>query len=229
VAQGWEATDVIPPLAWIQFSTDTAAGLGSDGYWDSPVFARFSILQFSADGTELLALVNNPDSPDCPGEFWHSLAPGVTGMSNCIPVSTWTALACSADATRLAAVAAGDAIYTSTNSGLTWAPATVPSGNWSSVASSADGTKVVAVVDGGGIYTWQTAPAPALAVSRSGRTLVISWTVPSASFVLQQSQELATSNWTAVPGTPVLDHSTLRNQVAIPAPQGAMFYRLASQ
>jgi photosystem II stability/assembly factor-like uncharacterized protein len=45
------------------------------------------------------------------------------------------------------------AIYTSTNSGLTWRTNNVPTMNWSSAACSADGTKLVAIVgDPGTVY-----------------------------------------------------------------------------
>lgn len=55
----------------------------------------------------------------------------------------WSAVASSADGTKLVATVKGGQIYTSTDSGVTWAPQ--DSGrNWSSVASSVDGTKLVA-------------------------------------------------------------------------------------
>ena len=69
----------------------------------------------------------------------------------------WSAVASSADGTKLVATVKGGQIYTSTDSGVTWAPQ--DSGrNWSSVASSADGTKLVAGVgdnasSAGYIYT----------------------------------------------------------------------------
>ena len=47
---------------------------------------------------------------------------------------------------------AGGTIYTSPNSGGTWAPTSAPSDNWTSVACSSDGTKLVAVVGAGLIY-----------------------------------------------------------------------------
>jgi hypothetical protein len=57
----------------------------------------------------------------------------------------WSAVASSADGTKLVATVKGGQIYTSTDSGVTWAPQD-SSRNWSSVASSADGTKLVAGV-----------------------------------------------------------------------------------
>jgi len=57
----------------------------------------------------------------------------------------WTAVASSADGTKLAATVKGGNIYVSANSGATW----VSRGsalNWSSIAASADGGKMVATV-----------------------------------------------------------------------------------
>ena len=69
------------------------------------------------------------------------------------PITNWTAIASSADGVKLVAVASGGAIYTSTNSGASWAPATnAPDQAWRAVASSANGNKLIAAVRGGGIY-----------------------------------------------------------------------------
>ena len=57
----------------------------------------------------------------------------------------WSAVASSADGTKLVATVNGGQIYTSANSGVTWT-AQASSTNWSSVASSADGTSLVAGV-----------------------------------------------------------------------------------
>jgi hypothetical protein len=141
----------------------------------------------------------------------------------------WASVCCSADGTRLAAAAAGGLVYTSTNSGATWVPANAPSTNWSSIATSADGCKLVAVVNGGGIYTWQTTPAPVLNITPSAGNLVLSWTVPSMSFVLQQTPNLTGTNWTDLASAPALNYPTLQNQVTIPASAGTMFYRLVSR
>jgi hypothetical protein len=85
------------------------------------------------------------------------------------------------------------------------------------------------VVNGGGIYTWQTTPALALNITSLAANLVLSWTVPSMNFVLQQSPDLAVTHWTDVANAPALNYSTLQNQVAIPAASGTMFYRLVSR
>jgi hypothetical protein len=111
------------------------------------------------------------------------------------------------------------------------------SSDWSGVAISADGCKLIAAAsDGagrppprqGGVFTLQSTPAPALAIPHSGGNLVPPWVVRSIDFVPQQIRDPGTTNRTDVPGTPVPDHSTLRNRVTIPAPSGPVFYRLAS-
>ena len=150
-------------------------------------------------------------------------------VTNCTSVSNWTSVATSADGLRLVAVASGGAIYTSTDAGVTWGPASVTNASWVSVASSADGAKLVAAANGGGIYTWRTVPAPVLKVTPSTNgLLVISWTVPSMTFALQETSDLATSHWTPVGVPPTLNYATLQYQVTLPKPQGAVFYRLAS-
>ena len=55
----------------------------------------------------------------------------------------------------LVALVTSGAIYTSTDSGLTWTQTSAPSLYWFSIASSSDGTKLAAAVggNGGGIYT----------------------------------------------------------------------------
>lgn len=68
------------------------------------------------------------------------------------PNDAWVSVASSADGSKLVAAATiGNGfgtgrIYTSTNSGMTWAvQSNAPATNWTCVASSADGTKLVAV------------------------------------------------------------------------------------
>lgn len=110
------------------------------------------------------------------------------------PDLEWWSVASSADGTRLAAVAYGAGIYTSTNAGLTWISNSAPKEDWYCVASSADGTKLAAGIDlalstGGGIFTnagvtWMATSAPnryepwnALAASTNGNNFVASGSV----------------------------------------------------
>ncbi|MGO9199216.1 MAG: leucine-rich repeat protein [Limisphaerales bacterium] len=157
----------------------------------------------------------------------------------------------SADGDRMAAAASfggsvsgvpGSEIFLSGDAGVSWAlapylPSTsrdrpdMPSPT--GLAMSADGCALFAAGMAdlapnftGAVATFETNPAPSLAVTRSGRVLVLSWVVPSMNFVLEQSADPGGTNWTDVPGTPVLDYSTLQERVTVPAPAGPMFYRL---
>lgn len=202
--------EMVQSTADIDVWTNSGTALYPTGGWEGP--GSCAAVASSADGTTLSALFNNPSSSNCPGNLYCSRDSGLTWTSECAPVGTWTSLACSADGTTLVALAVGDAIYTTTNAGAAWTAAAVPCGNWISVASSADGTKLVAAVQGGGIYTCQSTPAPILALTSSGGDVLLSWTVPSRDFALEQNPDLNPAKWTQAPGQPLLDYSTLRNQ-----------------
>jgi hypothetical protein len=119
-------------------------------------------------------------------------------------------------------------IYTSSDSGATWLPSDAPITNWMSVASSADGGKLVGVVYQGGIYTSQSPVAPHLNAAVPSRgNLVLSWTIPSMSFVLQQNSDLSSTNWTNVAVPPTVDYTSLQYRVTVSGSSKAVFYRLA--
>ncbi len=66
----------------------------------------------------------------------------------------WFSVASSSDGTKLAAVASGNYIYTSIDSGVSWVQRTSDATrSWQSITSSADGTKLAAVGNGTYIYT----------------------------------------------------------------------------
>jgi hypothetical protein len=158
-----------------------------------------------------------------------------------VPGAAWSSIVCSADGTKFVATIGGvrqpgpqpgpitGPIYASTDSGLTWTPTDSSTNFWSSVASSADGCKLFAVVNGGGIYTSRTMPVPVLFAKADGKSLRLSWTVPSLSFALEQSSNLASGKWTVVGATPVLNYTNLQFEVVIPRTSDTIFYRLASQ
>ena len=85
----------------------------------------------------------------------------------------WSTIASSSDGTKL--VAAGDYLFTSTDSGATWSRRLAAgSRGWKSVASSSDGTKLVAAEDcdsndGGYIYTSNDSGATWTPQTGSGR------------------------------------------------------------
>jgi hypothetical protein len=148
----------------------------------------------------------------------------------------WTSVACSAEGDRLITArsrtswgATSNLIYASTDAGLTWTVNDAPNTNWSSVASSADGRKLVGAVGGsqrGYIYRAQGVPRPVLKTRLSGANLILSWIIPSAPFVLQETDNLMNPNWSDLPLVPVLNTSTLENEVTVPLGTGNSFYRL---
>lgn len=143
----------------------------------------------SADGSRLVAAAAQFNS----GRIYTSSDSGDTWIPSSAPSNTWSCVASSADGTRLVAVAPFNAwngsswpglgdglIYTSTNSGATWAPTTAPVNNWVAVSCSADSTKLVAAVNNGfsglsqsSIYTSSDAGATWI---RSDTPSVFRWT-----------------------------------------------------
>lgn len=75
------------------------------------------------------------------------------------------------------------------------------------------------------ISVLQTVGAPVLTVTHLGNSVVISWPVPSAGFMLQQNANLATTNWMAS-GFAVSTNGAIQS-ITIPSPSGQLFFRLA--
>jgi hypothetical protein len=180
----------------------------------------WSSIACSADGSKLMAVALN-------GPVYVSTNSGTVWTPASSPIATnWLSVAASADGTKFTAEAFGGNIYTTTNLGVSWMLDNAPNTNWAGVTLSADGNKMATVVFGGGIYTAQFMPAPQLSLMPTNGSLGISWIIPSANFVLQQSSDLATTNWSLVSNAPVLNLTNLQNQLALPLPAGNAFYRL---
>jgi len=183
----------------------------------------------------------------CSADASHIIAGGWNGVIHISTNSgaTWSSetnlfngaagrVACSANGGKILAVAGGHQIYLSSDFGASWIEASAPTKIWSSVACSADGSKMVAGEYDlssykGLVYTAQTTPTSWLEITPSEGNLVLSWTVPSMPFVLQQNSDLSTTNWTDVTTVPTLNYVNLKYQVTIPAPLGMSFYRLVSR
>jgi hypothetical protein len=89
--------------------------------------------------------------------------------------------------------------------------------DWYSIVSAADGSKLVII---GG----PTQSAPVLTISHPGDGVVISWPASFTNFILQQNDDLTTTNW--VNDANPVNVANGSNQVKIHQPVGNNFYRL---
>jgi hypothetical protein len=171
---------------------------------------------------------------------------GLTWRSNNVAgMPGWTGVACSADGSKLMAVAHHVGVFISTDFGNTWVQDTnqmnamfFPEGligEQLSIISSADGSKLVLIpgqyfeiINNDVMWISYSIPAPQLSPSFSGTNLVLSWTVPSTNFVLQQNSDLTTTNWSTVTSAVTLNLSNLQNQVSLSPTNGSSFFRLTS-
>ncbi len=172
----------------------------------------------SADGTKLFAIGNVPVL----GNYVHSSADSGATWTTSLVSSTGSLLrvACSADGTKV--VVAGDALFTSTDSGVTWIPNSfsLNADEITSLVSSSDGTKL-ALTDAAGVYvsidsgaTWtqtentadQVTTFYSVAISADGTKLVAVGTANNYPYTTQgpiiTSSDSGTT-WTKQNGTPV--------------------------
>lgn len=161
----WKSTD--GGLTGTFYSQQFHPGVG---YWKTVALSTNGSLLVATDIVQIYTSINAGIYP------WNLTS---------APINQWSAIASSADGTKL--VACNDynigRIYTSTNSGLTWTQTSAPSNSfWSAVTSSADGTKLAACSYSGNIYystnsgsTWTSNSFPtyvkAMAVSSDGTKL----------------------------------------------------------
>jgi len=193
----------------------------------------------SSDGTKLVATAGRVYLSDDSGDTWLE----ATNLENQITNSSAFAIssAMSSDGSRVILAYNGyfaGPIFQSDDLGVTWTQTDAPVAHWFPLACSADGFRIAAAngsnwslngTNAGPIYISQTTPQPQLAIKPLQDTLLLSWRVPSITFVLHQAPDLTSGKWTPVPVTPSLNYSNLQYQVSIPRPQGTTFYRLTSQ
>jgi len=220
---------VFPPTPRIYTSTNS----GSSWALVNSSLPLASAIASSADGTKLAAIMGR--------SIYVSTNSGIAWTITSAPATNWVSIASSADGSRLVVVAErtdnfgpfppaiSGVIYSSTDSGATWIHNNVAVHNWSWVASSADGCKLVAAAGDwtpadSGIWTLQTTPAPQINITPANGNLTLSWIVPSANFVMQQSSDLI--NWTDAVATPTLNLTSLQNEVTLPLTGSSGFYRL---
>ncbi len=207
----------------------TSADAGTTWIASSSPAEYWSSVASSADGRRLVA-----SSTYAAGIYISTNSGAAWGLTSA-PSNNWVSVASSADGTKLAAAANGASIYTSPDSGATWIATSAPVTNWAAIASSADGARLFAA-NGGGvrghadfaglIYTSQTIPTPTLTIAPSGNELLLSWIVPSVNFVLQQSSDLTTTNWTDLTAPPKLNFTNLQYEIPVSGTNASRFYRL---
>jgi hypothetical protein len=202
--------------------------------FDTQISARWSGVASSADVTKLAAANG---SFDIYSRIYTSRDSGQTWISNNVPKLEWESIACSADGMKLITIACPNGsgpcpgpIYTSIDGGNTWTSNTIPYQEWTGVACSADGNTLAAVTGGyfgypGRVWISQTTPAPVLNISEGNSNVMLSWTIPSTNFILQQSASMSPANWTTVSNLPVVNLTNLQDEVEIPW-SAAGFYRL---
>lgn len=197
-------------------------------------------LACSADGATWFALKGS--------SLYVSTNLGVSWITNNVPDPSVHSLAVSADGTQLALVTAPSThgsfpldpvsplngpIYTSSDSGVTWASNNVPGQHWAAVACSADGNRLIAVgysmlinsnLYDGRLWLGQTPPTLAMHLVSSGDHLTLSWTIPSTGLGMQESSDLA--SWTDLTNSPTVHLPNLRQQIELPVAPGGHFYRL---
>jgi len=156
--------------------------------WNPVTVPSLGSIACSADGRKWVASAGS-------NGVYTSANSGMSWSSNIVPSAYWSAVASSADGTRLLAVSTTDIpsyayrIYVSQSSGATWSLSSAPALDWTSVASCADGKRQVAAAtttaySPGAIYVsadsgtnWVPTSAPnymwrSVAISADGSKLV---------------------------------------------------------
>jgi hypothetical protein len=185
----------------------------------------------STDGVKLVAV-------SLDGLIYTSADSGATWMRTSAPqTNSWASVVSSGDGTKLMAVTGSGllGVYFSSDSGTNWSLSNTPNGDSGPIACSADGTQFAMVPYESGLIDIlhfplppppPTTVMPLLGMTSSSNQRVVSWLVPSTSFVLQQNLDLTTTNWTDVPTPPTLNFTNLNYHVTVSPTNGQSFYRL---
>jgi photosystem II stability/assembly factor-like uncharacterized protein len=192
-------------------------------------YEEFSAIASSADGSHLVAATSG-SLPNA-GPLYTSSDSGATWTMGSVPAAgvaqVWRFVASSADGSRLIVMDTFGRTYVSGDAGASWALVNAPALPWTALALSADGSTLVAAFDGG-IYVsqLQISSLPALRITHSGSSVILSWPTNATGFGLQQSSALGSPNWVGVSNPVSIVNA--RNQVSVTATNRANFYRLKS-
>jgi hypothetical protein len=208
----------------------------------APTNLWWSAIACSANGTKVIA-GNAAYLSQSTIQLYISTNSGLTWIPTTIPNAPQDCfqLVSSANGNQLVALLQPPvspsvmSMFASTDSGSTWTPTgdLPPYAGWTSVAITADGYRINATAGlapitfvGGGIYISKSVPHPLLSIAPNGAESILSWTIPSTDFVLQQSSSLAPTNWSNLAVQPAFAFTNLSYQVSF-APTGSpSFFRL---
>ena len=96
-------------------------------------------------------------------------------------------------------------------------------GNYSGTVTISGGTNIFATTSLA-TQTFQISLLPALAITRSGVNIVLSWPTSQWNFVPQQNADLRTTNWITLTNAPTIQNG--QNRLALPHSGANQFYRL---
>ena len=154
---------VTPFIGLLVAARPVSAQLWNERYPSDNSGEYFQSVASSADGSTLVVVSSDSaNTADSIGQIFVSTNYGVSWQTTSAPINWWTAVACSADGTKMVASAVNSfdplaaGIYTSADSGATWQQQTFsvnagggPLTSAGTIASSADGTKWVLAGDVG--------------------------------------------------------------------------------
>ena len=161
------------------------------------------------------------------GPIYTSINGGASWITNRVGQSApWTALATSADGTKLVAASAGLGIFHSFDAGAHWQMGDAGVAGWSSVASSADGTALAAVAPDSGFISIGRTPLPTLNLSLTGTNVSVFWTTNAAGYglFLVDKPDLTTNSFWQFTPLPVITNTLYR--ATMPATNRQIFFRL---
>jgi len=188
----------------------------------------------SSDGNKMIAVnySNFSDPENTQGRLFTSTDAGTTWELNPQVSGFFGSVAMSADGNKVFIVSYDGSVYVSTNFGANWTINDLPDGEaFVNIAASADGGKLLtgsvfsSDPSGNGVsYFSSSVYAPQINLERVSTNVALSWFLPSANFVLQQSSDFA--DWSDSTNRPLLNLTNLQNQITLPLNASNRFYRL---
>ena len=218
------------PFKSIAFAGDGKTVFAADGgvYVSTNAGAAWTALANSPPINFIVSATNGLNlagfSAGVTNSIYTSTDGGASWATNTVATSALTALATSADGTRLVAAASGVGIYNSADGGTNWVESDAGGGTWTSVASSADGTQLAASSQEL-LFVGMT-PLPKLTLTPAGASVFVSWptNVAGYSLYLFTGTNVTTMPWSFAP-LPIVTNGVYR--VTLPVTNSPSFFWLA--